>query len=159
MQWQIGEEREVKPGNYVRLAAEHAGWLLWSFETAKGIYAGVNKPAEGKLHPAPLGIEQAFYGEAPYVSLLVHAPEPRVVFRGTHFYSTAKYRVVGDRFMTDVRLMTVIEPHELDGKRIEVIVSSMPTERSYSKVVEDHGFIDMSGTVDVFRMANEMKAK
>ncbi|PTQ12962.1 hypothetical protein CLG96_02125 [Sphingomonas oleivorans] len=157
--WTIGEEHEVSPGNYATLLAEHFGWLLWSFETASGTYYGINKPADGQSHPIPAGVHQAFFGPTPYASIIVHGPEQYVLIHGKHVFATVKYREVGARFLTDVKQGAEIDPYVVDGKRIEVVVSSMPGERAFSKVVQDHGFIDMTGAVDMIGMVDLLRKK
>jgi len=145
--WAFGEEREVSPGNYARLISVHEGWAIWSFETASGTYFGVNKPADGNRHPAPLGVGQAFFGETPFASVIVQATRPYVHFRGRHLHSKAKFRAVGARFFQEASRETPLA--DLDGSRVEVLVDSMPTERSYSKLVKEQAFFDMAGLLSV----------
>lgn len=156
-EWSIGDEQEVSPGNYAKLLSEHVGWLIWSFETATGTYFAANKPAEGLAHPIPLGVGQAFFGPTPRASIILHGPRRYVVFHGRHLYSTVQYREVGARFLTRVERGTVVEAGAVDGKKVEVVISSMPGKRAFSKVVEDHGFLDMTGTLDVIRMVDELR--
>jgi hypothetical protein len=148
MDWSIDEEREVSPGNYAKLLTERCGWLIWSFETATGVYYSANKPAEALEHPAPLGVHQAFFGQTPYASIVLNGPRRYVVFHGRHHYATVQWREVGARFLNRVETGTVVDPDVVDGKRVEVLISSMPGERAVSKIVQDHGFIDMTGTID-----------
>jgi len=155
-EWIIGEEQEVSPGNYAKLLAEHEGWRVWSFVTASGTYYAANKPAEGLAHAVPLGVEQAFFGPAPRASIILNGPRRYVVFHGRHLYASVKYREAGARFLTSVERGTIVEPHVVNGKRVEVVISSMPGERAFSKGVEDHGFIDMTGTVDVIGIVDAL---
>lgn len=45
----------------------------------------------------------------------------------------------------------------LDGKRLEVVIKSMPTERSYSKTVHETCFFDMTGLLAAAAAVNELR--
>ena len=141
--WIVGEERELEPGSYACLAAELEGWALWRFETASGPVFTATKAAEGKEPMIPLGRAQALWGGRP--AILLHMTSGlHASFRGTHLMETrAEYRVAGDRFMRPVEPR--FDPVPFDGKRIEVVVTSMPGPRSFTKVARDSGIIDLAG--------------
>ena len=152
--WVVGEEREMEPGSYARFAAELEGWALWRFETASGPVFTGTKPAEGKEALAPLGRAQAVWGGCP--AILLHLTSGlHASFRGTHLMETrAEYRVAGDRFLQPVQPR--FDPMPFDGKRIEVMVTSMPGPRSYTKVARDHGIIDLVGLGAIVEARNGM---
>ncbi len=150
MNWKVGDEREVKPGNYVTLESLADGWAIWSFESEAGRYWALNKGSVGGDHPIPLGVQQAFFSPSPYMSVII-GPSPRAVVHGRHLYSTAKYRVVGERFLKDVA--NGIDPRPYDGSQIEIVVSSMPGPQSYSKMVQQQAIIEMTGVVAALELA------
>ena len=142
--WTVGVEREVTPGNYASLAAEIEGWTLWRFETRNGVYPIAAKPADGGRRHEPAGYAQALRGGSPSIRVSLHGGRTIAFIDGTHGEQIkAEFRVVGDRFME--RVPMPLDPLPYDGKRLEVLVTSMPGPRSFTKVVEDHGIIDMTG--------------
>lgn len=153
--WTIGEEQEVSLGNYAKLLMIHEGWALWSFETRNGTYLSIKKPAEGNQHPTPLGVQQAFFGPTPFASIIVSGPKPWVSVTGKHIHGSAQFREVGARFLSDLKLGE-IHPDQLDGKRIEFVVSSRPGERAFSKTVNEVGIIDMTGASEVLALSRQL---
>lgn len=158
-EWALGEEYEIAPGNYARWIKEHAGWRIWAFENSAGTYYSLNKAAEGKVAPLPLGVAQAFFGATPYAAMHVHGPRPWISINGRYGNSSVKYRVVGDRFMKEAKPGVDISPAEVDGKTVEVVVISMPGPKTFSKAVQEQALIDMSGALDVLAMAEGLLLK
>jgi hypothetical protein len=153
--WNYGEEKEVSPGNYACLIMERYDWAIWSFDTATGKYFVANKACEGSDSPAPLGHHQGFFSLQPYASIILGRETPYVVFHGKHLESKSKCRQIGDRFFIDVTHQTSVE--DLDGKRLEVIIDSMPSEYAYSKSVQQQCHFDMSGLLEVIAIIVELK--
>ena len=153
--WEIGVERETSPGSYVTLSAEIAGWALWRFETATGVYLVAGKGAEGGCRPEPLGVAQALYGGAPRMHVQIR--EQALAFiSGTHIHHLkAEMRLEGERFMQ--RLPVPLDPLPLDGKRLEVLLSTTPGARSVTKLKQDHGFIDLTGVSAIVEAARKIQ--
>jgi hypothetical protein len=141
--WELGVERESSPGVYACLAAEIDGWGLWRFETANGVYFTAGKAAVGKRRPEPLGYAQALFAPAPFMHVVIR-DELLAFVNGSHSHRVkAEMRVEGERFMQPVPAR--LDPMPLDGKRMEFVLTTMPTPRSFSKIVIDRGVIDLTG--------------
>lgn len=152
--WTFGVEQEVSPGNYACLLEIVEGWAIWTFDTASGKYLGINKPSVNKPHPVPLGYHQAFFSPEPYVSIIVGGPKIRAWPHGKHGCAQTEFRVVGDRFMA--KWDHLFDPLHYDGKVIEAVIKSMPTERSYSKMVTEHARFDFTGAEKIIEAARRV---
>jgi len=157
--WKAGVEHEIEPGKYVMLVDIISDWTVWRFETANGVYPTAGKPAVGGVNLTPLGVAQALYGGKP--SMQVHFFQDQVIgnIRGTHLHTDkAEMRIEGERFVQPIP--SRFDPLPYDGKRLEVFISSMPTERSFTKIVKDQGVIDLTGigkVVEVLRQLEEAR--
>ena len=141
--WALGVERESSPGVYASLLTEVDGWGLWRFETANGVFHTAGKSAVGRRRPEPLGFAQALFAPAPFMHVVLRDDALAFVNGSYSHRVKSEMRVEGDRFMKPVP--DRFNPMPFDGERLEFVLTTMPTPRSYSKVVIDRGIIDMTG--------------
>lgn len=144
--WTFGQEREVDEGVYMTLLETFSGWRLWKIETRSGVECRAIKSAVGRPHPIPVGAGAVFYRGTPFLQIMPGYREPfRFSWETVHWGKVkVQFREQGEKFWESLEPNSNDLTH-LDGKKIEIHLTSWEYPEILVGFAEEKAVIDLSG--------------
>lgn len=156
--WRVGQEMEVDTNFHATLLSEVNGWRIWRFDERGGHTCAAIRPAEGRPHPVPLGVDVQMMrrGSTPYVDFRTYSDGLVMGGVRTHYHGRARVhlRREGDRFSSENGLI-YSEISEYAGSVVRVDAESWEYPALLIGLQRETGVLDLTHMEEALTAAKE----